>query len=133
MKKNDSKKLNNIRLCRDLLNKGLTQREIAKALKISLPTVNKYCKQIALEIEQEVKQEREIVKEEHKQQRQRARRAKVMINEAPADLSISTPEELAKASFSACLNELRLRLPLMSNEEVIKVSVELWDRVNGRG
>ena len=45
-----AKSAENIRLCKDLLKKGKTQREIAKILNVSLPTANKYCQKIAKEI-----------------------------------------------------------------------------------
>ena len=34
-------------------------------------------------------------------------------------------------SFAACLLELRARLPSMTDEQVCKITVDLWDRVAG--
>lgn len=135
MKKNLNKTLNRgkarkadtLRLCRELLQKGNSQREIAKILNVSLQTTNKYCQQIAKEIEDAHKEDVEKAKELRRQSLDRRRRANALRNEP---LPEGTPEELAKAGFIACLRELRIRLPQMSNDEVIKITTELWDRVN---
>lgn len=136
MKKNLNKTLNrgkarkadSLRLCRELLQKGNSQREIAKILNVSLQTTNKYCQQIAKEIEDAHKEDVEKAKELRRQSLDRRRRVQALRNEPLPD--ITSPEELAKAGFVACLQELRIRLPQMTNEEVMKITVDLWDRVN---
>ena len=138
MAKNLNKKLNkgkarkaeNIRLCRELLRKGNTQREIAKILNISLPTVNLYCQEIAKEIEDAHKEEVQREKEVRKQKLDRKRGEKILQEQEEEPQEPKTPEELAKAGFTACLRELQIRLPTMTNEEVMKITVDLWDRVN---
>lgn len=137
MAKNLNKKLNrgkarkaeNIRLCRELLRKGNTQREIAKILNISLQTTNLYCQEIAKEIEDAHKEEVQREKEVRKQKLDRKRGEKIF-QEQEEPQEPKTPEELAKAGFTACLRELQIRLPSMTNEEVMKITVDLWDRVN---
>lgn len=128
-----AKKAENKRLCRELLKKGKSQREIAKILNVSLQTANTYCQEIAKDIEEaqrkaeekaqkleDLKRAREVAKSvEKKEKKEKA--------EPPPP---ETPEELAKAGFTACLRELKLRLPIMTNEEVMKITVDLWDRVN---
>ncbi len=138
MKKNLNKNLNkgrcrkaeNLRLCRELLRKGNSQREIAKILNISLPTANAYCQEIAKEIEDAHKAEVEKDQEDRLKFRQRKRRIREINETAQALQEPQTPEELAKAGFTACLQELKIRLPSMTNEEVMKITVDLWDRVN---
>lgn len=123
-----ARKADNIRLCRELLQKGKSQREIAKILNTSLQTTNSYCQEIAREIEQAHKDDIEKAKEARRQTLDRRRRTKELRNEPLPD--ITSPEELAKTGFVACLQELRIRLPQMTNEEVMKITVDLWDRVN---
>ena len=133
--KNLNKKLNkgrvrkadNKRLCRELLKKGNTQREIAKILNISLPTANAYCQEIAKEIEEAQKAEQEKEVEERQLIKKRKRRVRE-VRQMPQEEK--SPEELAKEGFTACLRELQARLPEMTNEEVMKITVDLWDRVN---
>lgn len=131
LNKGKARKADNKRLCRELLRKGNTQREIAKILNISLPTANAYCQEIARDIEEAQLKEEERVQEQRLQTRIRNKRIKEIrakqIEEAEKE---KTPEELAKEGFIACLKELQVRLPDMSNEEVMKITVDLWDRVN---
>lgn len=131
LNKGRCKKADNKRLCKELLKKGNTQREIAKILNISLPTANAYCQEIAKEIEEAQKQEMEAEQEERKTIRERKRRVKAIRElQEKQELNPKTPEELARMSFAACLQELQARLPQMSNEEVMRITVDLWDRVN---
>lgn len=130
LNKGRARKADNKRLCRELLKKGNTQREIAKILNISLPTANTYCQEIAKEIEDAQKEAQEKEIEEAsliKKRKRRVREARQMQNNEPEE---KTPEELAKEGFTACLRELQVRLPEMTNEEVMKITVDLWDRVN---
>lgn len=131
LNKGKARKADNIRLCRELLKKGNTQREIAKILNISLQTANTYCQEIAQEIEDAHKEQVQEAKEIRRRTLDRNKRAKLareQQQEEPIEPQI--PEELAKAGFTACLRELQIRLPLMTNEEVMKITVDLWDRVN---
>lgn len=129
LNKGKARKADNKRLCRELLKKGNTQREIAKILNISLPTANAYCQEIAREIEEAQKEETQKVQEEAQKIRAHKRHVKALRESAPI-VEPQTPEELAKAGFTACLRELMIRLPEMNNEEVMKITVDLWDRVN---
>lgn len=129
LNKGRAKKADNKRLCRELLKKGNTQREIAKILNISLPTANAYCQEIAKEIEEAQKAEQEKEEEERtliKKRKRRVREARQMQTVEEE----KSPEQLAKEGFTACLRELQVRLPEMTNEEVMKITVDLWDRVN---
>lgn len=127
LNKGRARKADNKRLCRELLKKGNTQREIAKILNISLPTANAYCQEIAREIEEAQKAEQEKETEERELIRKRKRRVRE-VRQMPVEEK--SPEELAKDGFTACLRELQARLPEMTNEEVMKITVDLWDRVN---
>lgn len=126
-----ARKADNIRLCRELLKKGNSQREIAKILNVSLQTANTYCQEIAKEIEDAHKAQVEEANQERKKTRERKKRIQAMKEmEKTEPEEPKTPEELAKAGFTACLRELQIRLPMMTNEEVMKITVDLWDRVN---
>lgn len=131
LNKGKARKADNIRLCRELLKKGNTQREIAKILNVSLPTANAYCQEIAQEIENAHKEQVQEAKEKRRRTLDRTKRAKLAREQQQEEqIETQTPEELAKAGFTACLRELQLRLPEMTNEEVMKITVDLWDRVN---
>lgn len=130
LNKGKARKADNIRLCRELLKKGNTQREIAKILNISLQTANTYCQEIAKEIEDAHKAEVQEAKEIRRRTLDRNKRAKLAREQQEEPTEPQSPEELAKAGFTACLRELQIRLPMMTNEEVMKITVDLWDRVN---
>lgn len=125
-----AKKAENKRLCRELLKKGKSQREIAKFLNVSLPTANAYCQEIAKDIEEAQKKAEEKAQKLEDLQKAREIAKKTEKKEKAEPPQPETPEELAKAGFTACLRELQLRLPIMTNEEVVKITVDLWDRVN---
>ena len=125
-----AKKAENKRLCRELLKKGKSQREIAKFLNVSLPTANAYCQEIAKDIEEAQKKAEEKAQKLEDLQKAREIAKKTEKKEKAEPPQPETPEELAKAGFTACLRELQLRLPIMTNEEVMKITVDLWDRVN---
>lgn len=126
-----ARKADNIRLCRELLKKGNSQRQIAKILNVSLQTANTYCQEIAKEIEDAHKAQVEEANQERKKTRERKKRIQAIkeIEEIEPE-EPKTPEELAKAGFTACLRELQIRLPMMTNEEVMKITMDMWDRVN---
>ena len=126
-----ARKADNIRLCRELLKKGNSQRQIAKILNVSLQTANSYCQEIAKEIEDAHKEQVEEAKQERRKTLNRKKRIQEMReNEQTEPEEPKTPEELAKAGFIACLRELKIRLPEMTNEEVMKITMDMWDRVN---
>lgn len=129
-KKRNARKADNIRLCRELLKKGNSQRQIAKILDVSLQTANTYCQEIAREIEEAHKAEVDEITAERIKTRQRKKRIQILKEMEQEEQEPKTPEELAKAGFTACLRELQVRLPMMTNEEVMKITVDLWDRVN---
>ena len=112
------------------MKKGNTQREIAKILNISLQTANTYCQEIAKEIEDAHKAEVQEAKELRRRTLDRNKRAKLAREQQEEPVEPQSPEGLAKAGFTACLRELQIRLPMMTNEEVMKITVDLWDRVN---
>lgn len=114
-----------------MLKKGNSQRQIAKILNVSLQTANTYCQEIAKEIEDAHKAQVEEANQERKKTRERKKRIQAIKEmEEIEPEEPKTPEELAKAGFTACLRELQIRLPMMTNEEVMKITVDLWDRVN---
>lgn len=126
-----ARKADNIRLCRELLKKGNSQRQIAKILNVSLQTANTYCQEIAKEIEDAHKAQVEEANQERKKTRERKKRIQAMKEmEEIEPEEPKTPEELAKAGFTACLRELQIRLPMMTNEEVMRITMDMWDRVN---
>lgn len=133
LNKGRARKAENLRLCRELLKKNKTQREIAKILNVSLQTANTYCQEIAKQIEDAHKADMEKAQAQREFTRARNKRAKLAREQAEEEAQEQepqTPEELAKAGFTACLRELQIRLPMMTNEEVMKITVDLWDRVN---
>lgn len=126
-----ARKADNIRLCRELLKKGNSQREIAKILNVSLQTANTYCQEIAKEIEDAHKAQVEEANQERRKTLNRKKRIQEMREtEQTVPEEPKTPEELVKAGFIACLRELQIRLPEMTNEEVMKITMDMWDRVN---
>lgn len=125
-----AKKAENKRLCRELLKKGKSQREIAKFLNVSLPTANAYCQEIAKDIEEAQKKAEEKVQKLEDLKRAREIAKKIEKKEKAETTPMASPEELAKEGFTTCLRELKLRLSTMTNEEVMKITVDLWDRVN---
>lgn len=125
-----AKKADNKRLCRELLRKGKSQREIAKFLGVSLPTANAYCQEIAKDIEEAQRKAEEKAQKLEDLKKAREVAKKIEKKEKAEPPQPETPEELAKAGFTACLRELKLRLSTMTNEEVMKITVDLWDRVN---
>lgn len=131
MNRGKARKADNIRLCRELLKKGNSQREIAKILNVSLQTANTYCQEIAKEIEDAHKAQVEEANQERRKTLNRKKRIQEMREtEQTVPEEPKTPEELAKAGFIACLRELQIRLPEMTNEEVMKITMDMWDRVN---
>lgn len=133
LNKGRARKAENLRLCRELLKKNKTQREIAKILNVSLQTANTYCQEIAKQIEDAHKADMEKAQAQREFTRARNKRAKLAREQAEEEAQEQepqTPEELAKAGFTACLKELQIRLPMMTNEEVMRITVDLWDRVN---
>lgn len=125
-----AKKADNKRLCRELLRKGKSQREIAKFLGVSLPTANAYCQEIAKDIEEAQRKAEEKAQKLEDLKKAREVAKKIEKKEKAEPTPMASPEELAKEGFTACLRELKLRLSTMTNEEVMKITVDLWDRVN---
>lgn len=125
-----AKKADNKRLCRELLRKGKSQREIAKFLGVSLPTANAYCQEIAKDIEEAQRKAEEKAQKLEDLKKAREVAKKIEKKEKAELTPMASPEELAKEGFTACLRELKLRLSTMTNEEVMKITVDLWDRVN---
>lgn len=125
-----AKKADNKRLCRELLRKGKSQREIAKFLGVSLPTANAYCQEIAKDIEEAQRKAEEKAQKLEDLKKAREVAKKIEKKEKAEPTPMASPEELAEEGFTACLRELKLRLSTMTNEEVMKITVDLWDRVN---
>ena len=92
LNKGKARKADNKRLCRELLKKGNTQREIAKILNVSLQTANTYCQEIAREIEDAHKAEVEKEQEERQKIKQRKRRVRELREETPTE-EPQTPDE----------------------------------------
>ena len=122
------------------LTRGERQRDIANDLKLSLPTVNKICKEIASEIEKGQALE--------KQRKARRKKSPIAIKKVKADVeqyakeeaTILTPEQLqakqaemkqnAMFLFNGYMLELKSRMPEMTIEELQKGLMEMWGKVN---
>lgn len=119
-----------------LLKEGYTQRDIARVLKISLPTVCKYCKAIASTLEEKIERRQKI-----KIKPEKAKPAKVA--EAPLD-PIKTPENLTKeeferkqmeiqfnamTAFNNMLLELNERIKTMDDTDFKNTLIEIWEKI----
>mgnify|MGYP003293026759 CR=1 FL=1 len=119
--------------CRELLKQGYTQREIAQKLGVTLLTTNRWCKKIAKEIEDKHKkiEQAEIeIKKKVIYEKERAKEVKKETKELEKVVTAGELQTLAQVSFASCLTELKKRLPVMSNEEVINITTALWDRIS---
>lgn len=118
-----------------LLKEGYTQRDIARVLKISLPTVCKYCKSIASTLEEKIER-----RNKYKPSKP-AKSAKVA--EAPLE-PIKTPENLTKeeferkqieiqynamTAFNNMLLELNERIKTMDDTDFKNTLIEIWEKI----
>lgn len=123
--------LRKLSACHDLLKQGYTQRDIAEKLGITLVTANKWCQKIAEEIEEKKRKQEQAKKDaDLAAKTRRIRKEELPAETKELETDIENLGRLAQLGFAACLKELRVRLPMMSNEEVINITTALWDRVS---
>lgn len=113
----------------EYLNKGLKQRDIARLTKVSLVTVNKYCKKITNRFKIEEKEDR-AKRREIKNRMMLVKRLKEVQQEVQKN-PVSNEEigENAKGLFNSLIVELRFRIPQMTNAELMQVTLDVWDKV----
>ncbi len=113
----------------EYLNKGLKQRDIARLTKVSLVTVNKYCKKITNRFKTEEKEDR-AKRREIKNRMMLVKRLKEVQQEVQKN-PVSNEEigENAKGLFNSLIVELRFRIPQMTNAELMQVTLDVWDKV----
>lgn len=113
----------------EYLNKGLKQRDIARLTKVSLVTVNKYCKKITNRFKIEEKEDR-AKRREIKNRMMLVKRLKEVQQEVQKN-PVSNEEigENAKGLFNSLIIELRFRIPQMTNAELMQVTLDVWDKV----
>lgn len=118
-----------------LLKEGYSQRDIARVLKISIVTVNKYCKAIASTLEEKIERRNKY------KPSKTAKSAKV----AEAQLEpIKTPENLTKeefdkkqleiqynamTAFNNMLLELNERIKTMDDTDFKNTLIEIWEKI----
>lgn len=111
----------NLNKIKRLFAKGITdQREIAKLLKISVPTVNKLCQYMASGIEEKVKQ-----KNERKAKRRARNKQIILTGIAEKTLNNEKTEDLFKNLMNRSLVELTGRLPEMESPELAEFVIKL--------
>lgn len=118
-----------------LLKEGYSQRDIARVLKISIVTVNKYCKAIASTLEEKIERRNKY------KPRKPAKITKVA--EAPLE-PIKTPENLTKeeferkqieiqynamTAFNNMLLELNERIKTMDDTDFKNTLIEIWEKI----
>lgn len=118
-----------------LLKEGYSQRDIARVLKISIVTVNKYCKAIASTLEEKI---------ERRNKYKPSKPAKSpKVAETPLE-PIKTPENLTKeeferkqreiqynamTAFNNMLLELNERIKTMDDTDFKNTLIEVWEKI----
>ena len=121
-----------------LLKEGYSQRDIARVLKISVVTVNKYCKAIASTIEEKIEK-----RAKNKFTPKPKPRKAVKIAEQPLE-KIEAPEILtedefnrkqreiqynAMTAFNNMLLELNERIKTMDDTDFKNTLIEVWEKI----
>jgi len=109
----------------EYLNKGIKQREIAKLTKVSLVTVNKYCKRIRAAAKQSIKDDRQR-KREIKQRIELVKELRIGADEPVSEEKI---KENTMRVFNALLVEIRARIPTMTNAELNQTTIDIWEKI----
>lgn len=109
----------------EYLNKGIKQREIAKLTKVSLVTVNKYCKRIRAAAKQSIKDDRKR-KQEIKHRIELVKELRIGADEPVSEEKI---KENTMRVFNALLVEIRARIPTMTNAELNQTTIDIWEKI----
>ncbi len=109
----------------EYLKKGVKQREIAKLTKVSLVTVNKYCKRIKNNFKKEEREHRAKKREVL----QRIELVKELRENAKEEVTEQELERNVKSLFNCLILEMRARIPTMSNSELQNITLEIWEKI----
>ena len=116
-----------------LLKDGYAQRDIARALKLSITTVNKYCKAIASTLEEKIERRNKFKDPKAKTKVKEAPLAKI---EAPKDLTAEEFEAKereikynAMTAFNNMLLELNERIRTMDDTDFKNTLIEVWEKI----
>lgn len=118
-----------------LLKDGYAQRDIARALKLSITTVNKYCKAIASTLEEKIER-RNKVKNLSAKSRPKVKEEPLAKIEAPKDLTAEEFEAKqreikynAMTAFNNMLLELNERIRTMDDTDFKNTLIEVWEKI----
>lgn len=118
-----------------LLKDGYAQRDIARALKLSITTVNKYCKAIASTLEEKIER-RNKVKNISAKPRPKVKEEPLAKIEAPKDLTAEEFEAKqreikynAMTAFNNMLLELNERIRTMDDTDFKNTLIEVWEKI----
>nr|DAS78873.1 MAG TPA: ECF sigma factor [Caudoviricetes sp.] len=118
-----------------LLKDGYAQRDIARALKLSITTVNKYCKAIASTLEEKIER-RNKVKNLSAKLRPKVKEEPLAKIEAPKDLTVEEFEAKqreikynAMTAFNNMLLELNERIRTMDDTDFKNTLIEVWEKI----
>lgn len=118
-----------------LLKDGYAQRDIARALKLSITTVNKYCKAIASTLEEKIER-RNKVKNLSTKPRHKVKEEPLAKIEAPKDLTAEEFEAKqreikynAMTAFNNMLLELNERIRTMDDTDFKNTLIEVWEKI----
>ena len=118
-----------------LLKDGYAQRDIARALKLSITTVNKYCKAIASTLEEKIER-RNKVQNLSAKPRPKVKEEPLAKIEAPKDLTAEEFEAKqreikynAMTAFNNMLLELNERIRTMDDTDFKNTLIEVWEKI----
>ena len=118
-----------------LLKDGYAQRDIARALKLSITTVNKYCKAIASTLEEKIER-RNKDKNLSAKPRPKVKEEPLAKIEAPKDLTAEEFEAKqreikynAMTAFNNMLLELNERIRTMDDTDFKNTLIEVWEKI----
>ena len=118
-----------------LLKDGYAQRDIARALKLSITTVNKYCKAIASTLEEKIER-RNKFKDLNAKPRPKVKEEPLAKIEAPKDLTAEEFEAKqreikynAMTAFNNMLLELNERIRTMDDTDFKNTLIEVWEKI----
>lgn len=118
-----------------LLKDGYAQRDIARALKLSITTVNKYCKAIASTLEEKIER-RNKFKDISAKPRPKVKEEPLAKIEAPKDLTAEEFEAKqreikynAMTAFNNMLLELNERIRTMDDTDFKNTLIEVWEKI----
>lgn len=118
-----------------LLKDGYAQRDIARALKLSITTVNKYCKAIAATLEEKIER-RNKFKDLRGKPKAKIKEKPLAEIEAPKGLTAEEFEAKqreikynAMTAFNNMLLELNERIRTMDDTDFKNTLIEVWEKI----